>query len=184
MFEIKIVNQYWIDENPANTTDLCSHGEIFLEINGLNILNRDDGDWSISTSALQLLRSVINDHTIDKDRPLILHCGMLLMVGCPIRVDWKVNHINNITKIEQVQKLLTTNEQNLIKYNEANVEVERKEYAQKIIKFSDDVYNFFQHTPARAFDSEYEKRDFQEFWSEFNALRKKIQIEFLGQKAF
>src|SRR5512139_3816193 len=88
-FNIQILNQYWENQEDDNLYDLCSHGEMLLTINGIDVITQQDGEWTLSTSALHLLRSIFSDMQ-GENIPMILHCGMLLMIGCPISVSWDV----------------------------------------------------------------------------------------------
>jgi len=71
-FKIDIVDHHWIDHDPNNETDKCSHGLFILTIGDTKILTQEDDidDWTTSTSVLKLLRTIENDFG-DKD------CGVL-----------------------------------------------------------------------------------------------------------
>ena len=55
----------------------------------------DTGDYTISTSALALLRTLESDYSPDsgfQPTALVMHCGGLLMVSCPYGINWSVRH--------------------------------------------------------------------------------------------
>jgi hypothetical protein len=83
-FELEIIRQGWIDDDGVST-DLCSHGDVRLVIGGHVIAPGDgSGDYTISTSALTLLRTLDSDHRTvpGGDNQVILCCEMILMTSC------------------------------------------------------------------------------------------------------
>ena len=113
-FKIRILDQYWITKNPDNRTDLCSHGLIDLRINNICISDETDDDWTISTTGLMLLRTVESDHDVDGPYPIIPHCGQLGMIGCPISIDWTVEHQGDEIIVKDIKKYPTTDEREVI----------------------------------------------------------------------
>ena len=171
-FALKILEQYWIDKDPNNDTDLCSHGKIYLRINSQEILTESDDDWTVSTSALLLLRTLFQDY----DEPqLILHCGMLLLLSCPISITWLVEHKGKKVCIDKVRKNPTTNTSDTIEFPNASVELELREYAFAIWNFSEDVVDFFRKEKERKFFDDHDKIGYERFWIELNELRSKTQ---------
>ena len=72
-FELEIVSQGWLGEPSADwdpeRDDLCSHGDLRLVIGGRVIAAGDgSGDYTISTSALALLRTLESDHGLRASR--------------------------------------------------------------------------------------------------------------------
>ena len=167
-FDIEVLNQYWENQEEGDIDDLCSHGEIHLTINGIDVITELDGEWTLSTSALQLLRSLFSDFR-GEYTPMILHCGMHLMMSCPISVSWDVTHTQDAVRINNVYKVPTVSG-NAERYKDTEVEMELVEYARPIIRFSDEVYEFFNQSAEKVIkgcaDSE-----FAQFWREFNEKR-------------
>ncbi|WP_053978594.1 hypothetical protein [Mangrovimonas xylaniphaga] len=175
-FKIKILDQYWIDKNPNNKTDLCSHGLIQLEIGETIIIDELDNDWTLNTAGLMLLRTINNSHDTNSSFPIIQHCGQLAMLGCPISVDWQVSHKNGNVVISDPRKLLTTDSKDLINYSIGQVNVERKTYIREIVRFCDEIKRFFKDK-NRDFTDEYYKSEWSGFWQEFDDLLEKHRIE-------
>src|SRR5882762_3244470 len=99
-FRVKIVEQSWLDGSSPEE-DLCSHGKIKLVIDGVSITSGNE-DYGVSESALSLLRTLHSDHSSEKPvaQRLIFHgCGTILMMGCPIGVDWEVNRSGNRVRL-------------------------------------------------------------------------------------
>jgi hypothetical protein len=182
IFELKLLSQNWIDDNPKNTTDLCSHGMIYLRINGEEILTEQDGEWQVSTSALSMLRSIFPDCNKDNP-PMIQCCGMILMTGCPISVDWTVIHKNDSIILDSIYKCPTVNEEDRIYYfNEGHeIEVDKTEYVQEILCFSEAVYNFFTKSKPRSIEDKTDKKLFESFMIEFTQLIKDAKKWLINQ---
>ena len=75
-FAIEITRQGWItSEADSVDRDLCSHGDIRLVIGGRVIAPGDgEGDYTISTSALALLRTLESDHSPSSRLPASSSC--------------------------------------------------------------------------------------------------------------
>jgi len=175
-FRIGILEQHWASKNPNDLTDLCSHGSIELMIGNEVISNENDDDWTLSTSGLMLLRTLNLNHTGDGTMPLILHCGMLSMLSCPICIDWKIEHLNNQVLITEVKKFPSTNEKEVIKYSMTDVIIDRTNYLREVIRYCDTVKYFFKDKP-RTFTDPYSEKEWNSFWSEFDKLLKKGRSE-------
>src|SRR5262249_22893407 len=108
-FEIEVTSQHWITDRPDSVRhDLCSHGNLRLVIGGTVILPRDDQrEYTISASALALLRTLESDHSrsLPVAGELILHCGALFMSSCPIGVDWSVSHADGVVRLGEVVRV-------------------------------------------------------------------------------
>jgi len=170
-FEIKVIDQYWINElDSCNEYDLCSHGHIYLKINDTIITNKLESDWTLSTTALMLLRSCFNDR--DKlNEPIILHCGQIYMTGCPISINWETAITDNEIHISNISKLLTLNKQDIQRYEKLDVVVSKKEYFSQVKLFCTDVLNFFEGLNK---DPGSELEFYQQFWQEFHDRLSKI----------
>lgn len=105
-FILDIVDHHWIDRDPGNETDECSHGRFLLTLGGVQILSGEDdiNDWTTSTSVLRLLRTLEDDFIEDRGFGIILHCGMLPMISCPISIDWQLVHAGGKVLISEIKK--------------------------------------------------------------------------------
>jgi hypothetical protein len=174
-FEIKLRNQCWCSDEPASVLDGCSHGGIELTINGVLIVAASDDEWTVSTSALQLLRTVFEDHVGGPHKRLVLHCGALMMASCPIGVSWDVLHRNVGVEIRNVVKVPTVDEANAIRFPSADCSMAVIDYARPILAFADDVAAFFAASPPRQFADESDRCEFESFIDEFNKKRERVR---------
>jgi hypothetical protein len=169
-FEIEITEQGWLDpdldDDPA---DLCSHGDLRLEIGG-HVIVPGDGEhsYTISTSALALLRTLDSDHPPERPvvDPLVLHCGMLEMLSCPIGIDWAVTHLGERVRLDDV--VTRDNVDGTVDFPGLAVEIAESKYRRQIVAFAEKAKEPFDagspKTPAGEIDEEL----YAEFWREYN----------------
>lgn len=169
-FIIKIENQSWLENEEE---DLCSHGQIYLSVNGTIITQAGmEEEWGISESALALLRTLDKDYISDVDNKegLILHgCGTMLMIGCPISIHWTVKHIGDQVVLSDFVKVMTTDPKSgSVYYPGLEIKLSRIEYSKQIIQFAEEVKAFFHTSKEKRFCDEYDEEMYEEFWKEFN----------------
>jgi hypothetical protein len=168
-FEIEITEQGWIDpdldDDPA---DLCSHGGIRLVIGGRMIAPSDgQHGYTISTSALALLRTLEADHSPERtgrDR-LVLHCGMIDMLSCPIGIDWGVTHLGDRVRLDDVVRCDDID--GTVHFPGLAVEIAESEYRRHVVAFAEKAKQPFargRKTPA----DDYEQKLYEEFWREYD----------------
>lgn len=175
-FEIKILTQHWIDEK-FKDEDLCSHGEIYLNVNGVIITQSGlDEEWGISESALALLRTLDKDYICEpvSEEGLIFHgCGAILMMGCPISIHWNVKHCSDEVILSDFVKFTTTNPRiGNIKYKGLKVKLSKKEYIDPIASFALEAKKLFDNSREKIINDDFDKEMYTEFWNEYNYLLK------------
>lgn len=168
-FNLKILSQEWIsNEKPED--DLCSHGKFELTINGEKIINESDGDWTISTSVLQLLRCIEPNPVTEKEFNPIMCCGMLLMLGCPVGLYFDLTHKEGKVLISNVKKQYGIGNNELILYSEIKAEINKKQFAMNILSLAKEVKLFFKNASKKIIQNEIDEQLWIEFWKEFNEL--------------
>lgn len=171
-FEIEIITQRWTGstEEDAERTDLCSHGDIRLTIGDCVIAAGDgDDDYTISTSALALLRTLESDHSPEHplaDR-LILHCGMLMMLSCPIGIDWSVSHFGARVRLYDVVRYDSVDETQAARFPGLAVEMGEDDYRRQVVAFAEKAKRLFEGVD-KVFDDESDRQEYDEFWREFD----------------
>ena len=173
-FEIEITRQGWIDPDLSEAPgDLCSHGDIRLEIGGQVIVSGQEEHWyTISTSALALLRTLEADHSpqrpvTDNDN-LILHCGMLMMLSCPIGIEWSVTHLDDQVRLHDVIRRDSTSETEDVRFPGLAVDLPLGEYRQKIAGFAAKAKEPFLTGAQKAPGDSYDEELYRAFWQEYD----------------
>ena len=168
-FDIKILDLHWIS-NIDNCDDLCAHGHIYLKIGEQVISDYETGDWTLSSTALYLLRSIEFDYEQDDYGNYILpHCGhffiaddkeeSVVIQGCDIGIDWKILHTDskNVTHILE---------------NGYEITINKEIYRKIVLEFADKIEQFFKDSKQKRIPSDdFEKKGYLTFWKEWRNLR-------------
>jgi hypothetical protein len=169
-FEIEINGQRWITDEPESVrNDLCSHGDIRLVIGGRVIASGDGrGDYTISTSALALLRTLDRDYSSDPaaDNQLILHCGTLLMTSCPIGIYWSVTHVGG--RVRLTNPALCEEIGSIRDFPGLSVDLAEAVYRRQIVAFAQKAKQPFVGI-EKVFHEDWEHDLYEEFWREYDA---------------
>jgi len=167
-FNLKIIDQNWLGNEPQQF-DLCSHGHLTLTIAGQTILDGRE-EFGLSESALALLRTLDHDH--DNSSPvaekLIFHgCGTELMRGCPIGVDWNVEHHQNRVFISNIKRWDWPDETRPTLFSNLAIDLNEADYRQAVVTFANQVKSFFIDQEKIFFDQN-DHLEFEKFWMEFD----------------
>ena len=167
-FEIEVTSQGWLGEprdgwDPARD-DLCSHGDIRIVIGG-RVIAAGDGevDYTISTSALALLRTLESDHSARAPvvpTMLVMHCGMLLMTSCPYGIDWSVSHRGDRVLLAEVIKNETEPFPGLA------ADLSEDEYRRAIVAFAEAAKEPFSAVEKSLDEST--RAEYEAFWREYD----------------
>jgi hypothetical protein len=171
-FEIEILEQGWLGSEQTEH-DLCSHGKLRLVIGGQAITSGAE-DYGISESALALLRTLESNHNRAHpvaDRLVFHGCGTLLLMGCPIGIDWNVTHTQEGVRLDNIIRYDTTNEEQGIKFNGLAARLAEEDYRRRVIEFALKARQLFQGSP-RSYCNDFDRQQFEAFWTEYNALLK------------
>ncbi len=171
-FHIQILEQSWLGNEPPQF-DLCSHGRLLLEVDGQVILDGRE-IYGISETALALLRTLDHDHTPRHSlaEKLIFHgCGTVLMMGCPVGVDWTVIHEDDQVQLSQFRRWDLPDEQHPQEFPGLAVTLSFKEYQDQVLALAAQVLEFFKGESKQFFDIQ-DQVAYERFWSEFEMLFK------------
>jgi hypothetical protein len=192
-FHIEIVTQGWLGEDgpdaedsEAAAIDLCSHGDIRLVIGGETIAAGDGGEYGISEAALGLLRTITSNRkrspverpgswhgTVEEGQKferLIPHgCGTFLMMGCPIGIDWTVEHVDGRVRVSEVFRCDDVGTAEVQHYPDVAVEVSLEEYRHKIVAFARRAKEPFEGI-TKSISDDFDREMYVEFWAEYDRL--------------
>ena len=110
MITLSADNLTWLNSDDDCPGDLCAHSTVQFSVNGLEIVTPVDA-WTVSASAIYLLRTLERNHT--KDAPVGEHlfpcCGFsmyeiddsedVLIVGCPNGIDATIEHLDDKIRV-------------------------------------------------------------------------------------
>ena len=171
-FSIEINEMHWLFKEDINA-DLCAHGNVKVIIGDELIAGiKEDEDWTISATALFLLRTLERNHTKENQvgEHLIPCCGHFLVFtedtkevyvgGCPSGIDWEVIHENGCVKLRT-----ESGKETLINFDF---------YKSEVLKFVDKVEHFYIESGEKTIpEDEFERNGYVEFWKEWKIKRSK-----------
>jgi hypothetical protein len=166
-FRIDLLKQYWIDEDPNNETDLCSHGDVYLQIGDYVLSNEHSNGWTVASAALRLMKSAIEEYDGENDLQILPCCGYLRMFpSCPNYVTWSTKLEDHVVQISNLEA--SENKVNGHKiYNETFI-IDLKQYQKQIVNFAKKVREFYIDSKPRIIDDEFDREQYELFWKEFN----------------
>ncbi len=167
-FSLEILNQDWLGNEPEQF-DLCSHGQLHLIFGNETILDGRE-TYGLSESALALLRTLARDHNADSPlaEKLIFHgCGTILMLGCPIGVDWDVQHTGNQVLLSNIRRWDWPDADRPTLFPGLQVTLSEDAYRKVVIAFAEQVRQFFSGK-EKVFIDESDEVSYQKFWQEID----------------
>lgn len=126
--------------------------------------------FTISTSALALLRTLESDHHAARpvaDR-LILCCGGIEILTCPIGIDWSVTHLGGRVRLADAIRYDTTDESQAARFPGLMTDLAEGDYRKQIVAFAEKARQPFagaKKTPA----DDYAEELYDDFWREYDA---------------
>jgi hypothetical protein len=177
-FQIEITKQGWIatqrDDYDPVIHDLCTHGDVRLIIGGGVVAAGDGGEYGISEAALGLLRTIHSDRSSPvaesfPDRLIPHGCGTILMMGCPIGIDWSVTHDGDFVSISDVVRYDSTDDADAVQYRGLEVQIANDDYRAEVVAFARCAKEPFEGIEKSFFDDE-DRIDYVRFWGEYDRL--------------
>jgi hypothetical protein len=160
MVDLKATSLHWLEKsNPFE--DCCLHGGVYLKLGDSLISDGRDTDWTVSTAALNLLKTLKQNHKVEDERPLIPHCGHTMWVhegepdglylgACDIGIDWSIIHESGPVLHKLKNKTILTS---------------YEMWCDAVCQFSDQVYGFFMTAWPKIIHDDDDQRGFELFMS-------------------
>lgn len=163
VFRIYANDLHWL-EGSDEKEDLCLHGHAVATIGSETL----EYDCAVSAAALYLLKTLTENHEIDKDNQMLPCCGFFFttdeslsnvtIVGCNNGIDWSVFHENDDVKI-----ILKNGYEEIVPLNE---------YKNEVFKFADMIEDFYKSSlPKTLPKDEYQRNGYLTFWKEWHRRR-------------
>jgi hypothetical protein len=165
----------WVKGPEDDPSDPCAHGRVALAVDGVEFVRPDDGQWTVSASALFLLRTLEHDHTADA--PVSEGCQMfpcygfsvwpadnrfgIVCMGCPNGVD---------------PEIATDGTRTTIRLGDRVASLPRDEWRAGVLRFVDDVLALYARSSPKAAPSDAEDRKgWAAFWRELHERRERAR---------
>lgn len=167
MITLEVHDLQWINGSPDDPKDQCAHGRVQFEVNNTTFVQLDDGLWTVSASALYLLRTLTEEHTRENsvaDGFLFPCCGFdawligsrfkVVCMGCLDGIDVEITHSNGFVTISN-----TT-------FSES---ITSSAWRDVVISFAAKVRHFYlTSTPKVAVEDELGTPGWAAFWQEWD----------------
>ena len=163
-FTIDATDFHWIDGSTDYPEDLCLHGHAVAVIGGKKL----EYDATVSATALYLLKSLTQDHTVSDCIQMLPCCGHwfipnkdlseVTISGCINGIDWLVIHEGDAVR--------------LILEDRTEVTVPLEEYKAEVFRFADKIEAFYRScTPRVLPEDAFERNGYIAFWNEWRRRR-------------
>ena len=91
-------------------------------------------------------------------------------MNCPIGVYFDLEHNGNKVKVSNIKKQFGVGEADSKLYSGIEVVLDKTSYAKEVIKFAGQVKSFFGLEPERNLQDEFDRKQWDAFWNEFDTL--------------
>ena len=170
LFALTILSQHWLVPDQSEG-DLCSHGTIRLVVGGQIVVDGEE-DYGLSPTALALLRTLDANHTPETPvaQQLVFHgCGLMLMSGCPIGLDWSVLHTHGVVVLSDIRRHDSTSSVPTVRLS-LSVSVPLPHYRQQVLAFATAVQQFVSVSPEKRLSDPFDQEQYGAFWTEYSRL--------------
>jgi len=165
---IKLIVQefQWVRGKEDDPEDKCAHGRVLFQVNDTIFVKPDDV-WTVTTSALYLLRTITENHTIEdpvsETNFLFPCCGFIvwpagerfevLCMGCCNGVDVEIIHHQGMV---------------MVKSPAGSEEVSESEWTAAVLGFVNSVQAFYDTSaPKVDIKDEFDRQGWEAFWQEW-----------------
>lgn len=167
-FSITATNFHWINGKEDDEKDLCLHGHTVVEI-GDELF---EYDATISATALYLLKSLKEDHIINKEIQMLPCCGNTILLkndnsndvfimGCDNGIDWSIIH-----QKENVKIITSSGNETIIPI---------KEYTNEVYKFADLIEDYYKKCKNKILPkNKFDRDGYIAFWNEWHRRRNSL----------
>jgi hypothetical protein len=129
-------------DNVSASNDFCVHGAVEFLIDSHSIVSPEDGDWTVSSTAIELLRTLDRDQASLPPRSQIFPCSgfnfykfdsspFIAICGCPKGIDFTISVGGNSVEITSESDTKTT------------YRVPLSQWKSAVLKFSSQVLDFY-----------------------------------------
>ena len=163
-FTIDATDLAWLEG--CEETDLCLHGHGTAVIGERTLTY----DCTVSATALQLLKSLTEDHIPAGDNQMLPCCGHFLIPdekgenvyisGCNCGEDWTVRHIEGAVE--------------LILEDGYCVTVPMADYCREVLAFARKIEDFYTAHPRKLPRDKFDRDGYLTFWREWHRRKEEV----------
>lgn len=167
-FEIRLLTINWL-QNTDEEKDLCAHGKVFVRIENEVLSDLENQEWTVSSTALYLMRTISEDYEIGNYASQLVPCcgfcfikdkqsNRVVILGCPNGIDWTIHHVGNTVVHTSV--------------NGETAKITQDTYKRQVLDFVNEVESFYRISKPKELPSDKEDIEaYQLFWNEWKELK-------------
>ncbi len=168
VLEVKSFN--WVKGTVDDPRDYCAHGRVMFRVNDVIFVKPEDGEWTVSATALYLLRSLTLDHV----KSNLIAEGNFLFPCCAFSV-WPIKDKFGVICMgchNGMEVYIRHREGKVNLSSSAGTEiVSETEWREAVISFATSVRTFYlRSSPKIKIEDEYNAQGWKEFWREWEQL--------------
>ncbi len=100
----------------------------------------------------------------------------MLMMGCPIGIDWSVRHESGSVRLDGIVVYLSTNEDRDASRSDAVALLPLAEYRSQVLAFAESARDFFLQAPRKSFCDAFDRGEYEQFWREFDCILERQRL--------
>ena len=170
MITLKPVELEWINGPEDDPEDQCAHAKVDFKINDTVFISPADESWTVSATALYLLRTLENDSdsesTVAERNSIFACCGInpwiaeekfdVMIIGCNAGIDVNVVHSGDKVTIQR-----SDGKKEIIQF---------EEWRNSVFNFATAIKSYYSNSlPKSKIEDEFDRNGWARFWDEFNS---------------
>ena len=172
MVSITPTRLHWIgDDGEDDPGDYCAHSPVDMRIDGKQVVSPEDGDWTVSASAIILLRSLFRNHLTDmKEEEHVFPCcghgiwpkegGGVIISGCPNGIDFCILHHQGTVELQ---------------IDTEAYDVSYEVWREAVVGFSEEVRRFYVDAVPKDLSPDAEPEGYIAMMSEWEQLKNQAE---------
>ncbi len=171
MITLQAINLRWMSDGDGSRNDQCAHGLCSFMADDVKFVVPDDGEWTLSATALYLLRTLEFNHQVEakvaESNFLFPCCAFTAWVdngkfpvvccGCPSGLDVWVKHQGDEIELSS---------------DKGTCIVSRKDWTNAVTQFADQITSFYaENAPKEHIVDDGDREGWAAFWNEYNQRR-------------
>lgn len=180
MITLQAIDLCWVSSEYDPSSDQCAHGRCSFIANHIDFIVPNDGEWTLSATALFLLRTLKHDHQINtkvaEGNFLFPCCAFtawpsdgkfpVVCCGCPTGLDVWIKHENTEKGVEIE-----------INSDRGKCKLPLQDWTLAVTQFADQITNFYDKGMPKNYIEDSENQEgWAAFWKEYTQMRGNAQV--------
>jgi hypothetical protein len=168
MIKLLVQGFQWVKGPEDDPNDQCAHGRVLFKINDTEFVKPQDGVWTVSASALYLLRTLSENHSVEDsvaEGNFLFPCCAFTVWLSGTRFPVMSLGCNNGVNLE----ILHQGEMITVRSAAGSEKVPKSEWVTAVLDFASSVRGFYRASQLKVpIEDEYESQGWAAFWKEWD----------------